>query len=208
MYFTLFVFVIFFASVIFCAGKGSLWDNLLTWVNCILAGLIATNFFEPAADYLTKNVSKDYSWYWDLLAFWLIFAFVVGILRLITDNVSKVRVRFRKPVEVAGNIIFAILIGWQMVMYTVFSLHMAPLEVKAFDGGFQAKADPEAGNFYFNPDLVWLGFAHKQSGESGAMSRDNEHQFDRRGVYRWKYGLRRFKFENLKGGAGSVPAEG
>ena len=70
------------------------------------------------------------------------------------------------PVEYAGRAFFAIWVGWTMVSFTLFSLHVAPLKPGTM--GFQAEVD----TVHFMglaPDRKWLGFVHSRS--AGALSR-------------------------------------
>jgi hypothetical protein len=204
---TLLLLAVFIMTVVLLGALGGLWDNFLMFVNILLAGLIATNFFEPAAAWLDSVLGPDYNWYTDMLAFWGLFALAVGLLRTFTDLISTVRVKFKMPVETGGSIALAVLCGWLMVCLTAFSLHLAPLEVNSWGGEFQAK--PESVNFFgLGPDLLWLSFAHKMSHpDYGPLAVDERHVFDERGLYRVKYGLRRYRFEQLNASKGKSPVE-
>jgi len=204
---TLLLLGVFIACVVLLGAIGGLWDNLLTWVNLLLAGLITMNFFEPAADWLDATLGSKYYWYTDLLAFWGIFAAAIGLLRAFTDAISSVRVKFRKPVEIAGSYFFALLCGWQMLCITTTGLHLAPLEVNSFSGAFQEK--PDSVNFFgFGPDQTFLGFTQKMSKpDTGPLAIDDKHIFDQDGLFRLNYGLKRYRFEQLPGDTGKSPVE-
>ncbi len=159
------------------SAKGGLWDNILTWVNCLFAGILATNYFEPFAGFLSENIGKDYDWYWDFLGFFLLFALSIGLFRAVTDSISTVRVRFRKPVEIGGSIFFAVVAGWTILMFTTFIVHTAPLATKSFGESFQPT--PKSVNFMgLGPDWKRLGFASKQSSPGGALYKGSDYQFD------------------------------
>ena len=49
-----------------------LWSNTVTLVNVIFAAVIATNYFEPAADAFTKQ-SVKYTYFAEFLSLWGIF---------------------------------------------------------------------------------------------------------------------------------------
>ncbi len=58
----------------------------------------------------------------------------------------------------------------------------------------------------FGSDVLWMAFAHKMSDpDAGPISIDAAHQFDAEGLYRVKYGLRRYRFQHLKGSIGTSP---
>jgi hypothetical protein len=163
---TLFLFAVFIICVAMLWNEG-LWSNAITLVNITLAVLIATNYFEPLAAWLDYYV-PDYTYLWDFLALWGLFALALGILRLVTDLISRHRVRFKMPVEHTGRVILAIWVGWIMVGFTIISLHVAPLAAHPFGGGFQNR--PTSGNFFgLAPDRQLLAFVQKSS--RGPLSR-------------------------------------
>ena len=114
-----------------CGGflyRDGLWSNAIRLVNVIFAGLLAMNFYEWLAKYLT-NFSDDihsYVAFFDFLALWALFVLFIVIFRALTESISKVRVRFLKVVDQAGGIVLSLGIGWVMVCFTVTSLHAAP----------------------------------------------------------------------------------
>ena len=167
-----------------------LWGNLIMIFNVILAGLIATNYFEWLAGWLDKQM-PSYTYLWDFSAFWAIFALSIIVLRAITDTLSRVKVRFKKPVEISGGLVCGAIVGWMMVCLALFSLHTAPLSIRFMDGGFK----PEE-NMYFGtaPDRFWGRFAAGQSNtENGALAAGEEFNLLR---YLGWYALRRAAFES------------
>ena len=92
----------------------------------------------------------------------------MGLLRLVTDLISRHRVRFKMPVEHTGRVILALWVGWIMVGFTIITLHLSPLKAHCFGGGFQKT--PTSGNFFgLAPDRQLLAFAQQSS--RGALSR-------------------------------------
>lgn len=164
----LFLFVVFIMCVAMLWNEG-MWSNAITLVNVTLAGLIATNFFEPLARKFDGWV-PDYTYLWDFLAIWGLFALSIGLLRGATDLISRHRVRFKMPVEHTGRVIFAIWVGWIMVGFTAFSFHLAPLGPSPFKGAFAKKPD-SACFMGMAPDRQWLAFAQKCS--RGSLSRSH-----------------------------------
>lgn len=163
---TLFLFAVFIICVAMLWNEG-LWSNAITLVNITLAVLIAMNYFEPVAAFLDSMV-PDYTYLWDFLAIWGLFALSMGILRMVTDLISRHRVRFKMPVEHTGRVILALWVGWIMVGFTIITLHLAPLNAHSFSGGFQKT--PTSGNFFgLAPDRQLLAFVQKSS--RGALSR-------------------------------------
>ncbi|MGC4006366.1 MAG: hypothetical protein QM811_25885 [Pirellulales bacterium] len=199
---TIFLFLIFVVVFAALMSKGGGWDNLLTWVNMIVAGLFAMNYFEPLADYLS-GVMKDFHWYWDFLAFWAVFSVAMILLKAFTDGLSKIRVKFRVPVEWGVRGVFSLLCAWTMICVVTFSLHLAPVQMVAWNEGFMTKPDD---THFMGADRDWMSFAHKMSNpDAGSLSKDEQHVFDQDGVFRVKYALRRYRHELLPQGATKGP---
>src|SRR5262249_19942223 len=119
------LFVIFigcFASFM----KSGLWSNTITLVNVITAAFLATNYFEPLADFFDRQ-EPSLGYVWDFFAIWLIFVVAVSVLRAATDYVSAVKVRFYLPVERVGGLLMAVWVSWIMLCFTTATLHTAPL---------------------------------------------------------------------------------
>ena len=188
MYLNLLLLVIFFCCIGFTIQNGT-WGNAVMLINVVTAALIAVNYFEPLADYL-QGLQPSYTYLYDFLAFWAVFALAAGILRALTDKLSKVKVKFRKPFDQIGGIFFGAWIGWVMVCFTLMTLHTAPLARNFLQQAFQP--EPTSKMFFgLAPDRQWLGFTQKSS--NGAFSRGQP--FDPYGEYILKYGERRARFE-------------
>ena len=72
----LLLFVIFLACLAMAIREG-LWSNALMFFNVLLAAILATNYFEPVADYFDQMLdAKEHSWryFMDFAALWAVFA--------------------------------------------------------------------------------------------------------------------------------------
>jgi len=191
MYVNGILFVIFVA-VFACIFTQGLWSNTLNLVNVLTAALVATNYFEPLADFFDRQQSS-YSYVYDFLALWLIFGVTALVLRVFTDYMSKVKVRFFMPVEKAGGILMALWVSWIVLCFATMTLHTAPLARNFLGGGFQPEPDSKM-LFGLGPDRVWLGWMHRES--KGTLSRfDRMAAFDHNGSFILRYGDRRKNFE-------------
>jgi hypothetical protein len=198
------IFVACFASLM----NSGLWSNALTLINVILSGLLATNYFEPLADFFDK-MEPSFTYVWDFFAIWLIFGVSMILLRSITDYLSRIKVKFFLPVEKVGGIVMACWAGWIVVCFATMTLHAAPLARNFLDGAFQPKPDSRM-FFGLGPDQFWLGWVHRESG--GPLSRlGGIAEFDPQGEFVLKYGNRRDEFEKqlsltkAKGGGSGAP---
>jgi hypothetical protein len=176
--FPLLLFLLLGLCVAFLLREG-MWSNAVRLVCMITAGLLAMNFFEPVAKLLDDQVGDSYTYFWDFVALWGLFALSLLILRLLTDTISRVRVRFLKIVDQWGGVAFAVCCGWFMVCFTTATLHTAPLARNFLYGGF--KVPPDRNFFGLAPDWQWLGFVRHVSG--GVYSRNLSDQEKREGKY-------------------------
>src|SRR5690606_26267402 len=135
MYLTLFLFAVFIVIVGMLWNEG-LWGNAITLINIVLAAMLATNYFEPLADWLDEMI-PTYTYLVDFLAIWALFFVVFSVLRAATDWLVQYEVRVKLPIEQGGRIVVAIVAAWVMVCFTTMTLHVAPLARNSFDGAFQ-----------------------------------------------------------------------
>jgi hypothetical protein len=167
-----------------------LWNAAVTLVNMILAMAIATSFYEPICTALERisNDVKSYTYLLDFIVLWLLFAIAFGILRAVTDAISKKAVEFDFAVEAAGRSVLALFGGWVMVCFVAFSLQMAPLNSVNPLGAWATPTSKTFGPF--SPDRMWLGFMYSRT-TPGAFGPP---QFDPNADFRLKYHERREKY--------------
>ena len=149
-----------------CVGflfRDGLWSNAIRLVNVVFAGLLAMNFYEWLARWLTNYSERlhPYVAFFDFLALWTCFIVFMVVFRTVTDAVSRVRVRFLKVVDLWGGVVLSLCIGWVMVGFTLTTLHAAPLGQYPLLGSFQPQNSMFLG--MFAPDREWLGFTKYQS---------------------------------------------
>jgi hypothetical protein len=183
----LFLLLIFAATTAALWFQG-LWSAAVTLVNMLLAMMIATSFYEPVCSAIESiRPANEYTYLLDFVVLWLLFGIAYGILRAITDGLSKQRVYFDLPVEMAGRSLLAAWCGWLMVCFVAFSLHMAPLNTPNPLGAWST---PSAKTFGpVSPDRLWLGFMHSRS--KGAIGGQ---PFDPNAEFPLKYHERRVKY--------------
>jgi hypothetical protein len=190
--------LIWIVCIAFLWNEG-LWSIMLSFLNTILAAIVATNYFEPVANLLEKQ-QATFTYFWDFLALWFLFAITYGLMRAVTDSLSRVRVRFKMPVEQTGRVLLSVLTGWVFVSFVTMTLHTAPLSRSSFRGSFQPT--PSDQNFFgLGPDLAWLGFFQNASRggysqpDATAQATDPADRglrvFDPQGEFVLKYGTRR-----------------
>jgi hypothetical protein len=165
-----------------------LWSCAVTLVNLFLAMMIATTFWEPLTTMIEGAGAASYGHLLDFLVLWILFAVAFGILRAITDGLSRTQVAFDMPVEMAGRSLLAAWCAWLVVCFAAFSLQMAPLNSATPLGAWST---PTAPTFLVtSPDRLWLGFMHSRS--KGALS--GGAVFDPGAEFALKYRDRRAKY--------------
>jgi len=186
------VLFLIFISVFASLMTQGLWSNTITLVNVITAALVATNYFEPLANFFEKQESSA-TYLWDFFAMWILFGVTMVVLRAATDYMSKIKVRFFLPVDKAGGLLMAAWVGWLVLCFSTATLHTAPLARNFLGDAFQK--EPDAKLFFgLGPDRVWLGWVHRES--KGALSRIGDPAtFDPQGSFILKYANRRSDFE-------------
>jgi uncharacterized membrane protein required for colicin V production len=211
---TILLLLVFVACMAFLYQEG-LWGNLIRLVNVLTSALLATNYYEPVADWL-EGVQPTFSYVWDFIAIWAVFVAAMAILRTATDLISRVKVRFMTIVERAGGIILSGWIGVIMVMFTTFSLHTAPLAREPLRGSFVPESRAENG-----VELYWLGLMQRLSMNQLARGLSEEEQrqglygpiegdaapvavFDAKGVFIPKYATRRARLESYAENTGAI----
>lgn len=201
--FTLLILVIFvgvFASVF----REGLWSNALLFINQVTAALLALDMFEPLASWLEEMIPSG-AYYWDIVSLYAIFALSLFIFRGITEAISKVRVRFFKPVDLVGGLAMAVVNSYAFVCFIMLTLHTAPLERNFMFEGFQPK---ERMVFGLAPDRQYLGFMQKVTlGSLGRMAPEDNpetaevesevHVFDPKATFLPKYAVRRQTYSSL-----------
>ncbi len=190
---TLLLIVVLFACVALIYNDG-MWSNAIRLVNVITAALLATNFFEPLANFLDQQ-QPSYTYFWDFLSLWGLFMIFSVIFRVLTGRLSQVKVKFLKLADRIGSGILSLWIGWVIVCFTLVSLHVAPLARNSIGGSFKPEqAMFSLGFIELAPDRQWLGFTQKMSIDT--YSKTQPTIFDPNGEFLPKYATRRANLES------------
>jgi uncharacterized membrane protein required for colicin V production len=191
---TLLMIVILAACVGVLYPEG-LWSNLIRLVNVVTAALIAMNFWEPLARKLEGmgDWFASITYFLDFLTLWMLFGVTILVMRIATDMISPVKVRFLKVVDRAGGAFFGFCVGWVMVCFILTTLHAAPLGPVSFGGGF----DPSKKMFLgLGPDRQWLGFVQYES--KGPLACSEPAVFDANNKFMEIYNNRRGALETQR----------
>lgn len=140
--------------VAWCVASEGAWGSVLTFLCVLLAGLLATNFFEPLADLIERKAGRFAAPYADVVAFVGLFALLTFLLRMATDALSPTDIELDARLFQPVRWLFAAATGYTTMAILLTALHTAPLP-REF-AGFR----PEGNNLFemCAPDRQWLGF--------------------------------------------------
>jgi hypothetical protein len=183
MVLTLFLVGVFLICMAMLWTEG-LWGNGITWINVVISGMMAASLWERVAAFFDSK-APSFTYLWDILAVWLVFALTMGILRGVTGYLSTRKVRFHKLMESYGNILMAVIVATTMTCFTAWTLHLAPLAPAPFRGADLTRS------FAAN---TWIRAMHFSS--RGTMQGSGEFPPD---GYMIKYYQRREALANIEG---------
>jgi hypothetical protein len=183
--------LVIFISVAFAVWAEGTWGGLIMLLNVLLAASLATAWYEWVVAWLEPRAAS-YTYLLDFIAIEGLFCLLLLLFREITDRVSRTRVRFRKPVELAVGPIVALLTAWVTVCFTATALHTAPLPRDLI------QPTPEARMFFgLSPDRRWLAWVNGVTAK-GPFARPN-HGFDPESDFILRYADRRKALEGAEG---------
>ncbi len=187
--------IVLFATLAMLMPQG-MWTAAIALVNVTTAALLAMNFWEPVATWLegTGPTARRATYVIDFVTLWFLFAISLTLLRGVTDFISKYKVRFIRPLDVAGGAFFGLWTGWVLVCFLMMSLHTAPLAREFLFGGFQPEKRMVLG---LAPDRQMLGFMQNISLGAYTRSLAGDRAFDPKGEFLLKYAARRAEYSRV-----------
>lgn len=130
----------------------------------LIAGLVAMNFFEPLAIFLSTNIAGSFDWQhrWGVIALLGLFAVGVFLIRMMGDNLFPTYAEVSTVLYEVARWGLGLITGYVTMAILLTSLHVAPLPREFM--GFT----PEGNNFLSisAPDRQWLAFTQYVSEKS------------------------------------------
>lgn len=141
-------------------GLEGTFSAAIMFFNVFIAGLIATAFFEPIAQYLQSLYFGGAFW-WDCFILFGLFAGILMLLRTISDKIARQAVRFPKTIDQIGGALFGAATGYLLCMFLTFAVQTAPLDPQPFFNGLK----PNQANFFglTAPGQQWLALTQYSS---------------------------------------------
>ncbi len=165
--------------IAWCVYGEGMWGAALRYVDFMIGGLIAFNFYEPVAQLIADKLSFMAS-FADIVSVSVLFCIAFSILRFITDTISPINVRFPAILDQIGRIVFTLLLAWYMTGMSLCMLEMAPLHKQFL--GYQWKNHALRS---IGIDRYWLGYVHGTTGKVFDWSPPKP--FDKRGDFIKRY---------------------
>jgi hypothetical protein len=176
-----------FVAVAFAIWREGPWSGLVMLLNLLLAASLATAWY-PTVVARIEPMLSSYTYLLDFVVLQGLFCLLLLVFRELTDRLSRTRVRFRKPVELAAGPVVAVITAWVMVCFTAASLHTAPVP-RDF-----VQPTPEARMFFgLAPDRRWLAWVRGAS-LGGPFARPQS-PFDPKADFILRYADRRHALE-------------
>tara|TARA_R110002095_G_scaffold95397_1_gene83312 strand:+ start:7073 stop:7738 length:666 start_codon:yes stop_codon:yes gene_type:complete len=194
--------------VTWCVASEGAWGAGFIFVSVLLAGLLAMNYFEPLATFLTDNISSSGAWRqrWDSIALVGLFVAFIFLFRELTVRIAPTYMQVHPLVHEIARWSFAALTGYIAMAFLLTALHTAPLP-REFAG-----FTPERNNLFgaAAPDRQWLGFTQyvseksMRNGAAGHLFDGPEYTFPQQQNSIWPSFPIRYATRRARGAAGGV----
>lgn len=154
-------------------------------VNVFLAGLFTFNFWEPLADVFDPVFAKSFlAGYEDMLVMLLLFSVSLGVLRVLTNNLSTTQVEFQPLLQQFGGAAFGLITGYFVSGILLCMMQTLPWH-ESFMNFEPRRSDEPTLRSFLPPDRVWLALMHRAG--AAAFSRTEDNTFDGDGNFELNY---------------------
>jgi hypothetical protein len=119
---------IFFAGVSMTVNEG-LWSNTISVFVIIVAALIAIpwGYFVGVIVVVAAQPSEENTWAFVFASVWGMFALAAVILRLITDRLSRVRMKFIPQLDKIGGVLMGLVVATMFSSFAALTLVLLPI---------------------------------------------------------------------------------
>lgn len=183
-------------STAYVGFREGLFTAVCMLINVFVAGLVAFNFFEPAADALEGMLRNTFLLgYEDYLALIGLFSLCLILLRLVTNNLANRVVEFPSQPQQFGAAGVGLVAGYFVAGLFLCSLHTLPWHENFLGSEPRAENDPPY-RTVFPPDRAWLtmmryagayGLSWKEDHPQADSRYDRFKTFDRHGTFELRY---------------------
>ena len=127
-----------FAGIAMTVNEG-LWNNVVSMFCVVIAGLIAVPWGLELAKFVVDQATPapENQWAFVFASVWGVFFLAVTLLRVFADKTSRVRVKFIKPIELAGGPLAGLLLAVMFVSFAAGTMWI-PLAAGAWEAASPA----------------------------------------------------------------------
>jgi hypothetical protein len=202
-------------AVAYFQYRNGLFTAAAMFVQVILAGLIAFNFWEPVADMLDSSFQRTMlAGTEDLIALATIFCIALGVMRTVTNRLAPELLDFHGYTQQIAAGVVGLLTGYLVAGFLVCGVQTLPLDEKFLGYEPRGPSATESGlTSLFPPDRVWLAMMRyagaypltwSEDHPDGDTLYDRYQTFDRGGTFELRYLRYRRHNENR----GPLPYQG
>lgn len=142
--------VLLFFGIVGATFWLGLWNNIITFCNFVIAALAAHGLWRSVNN-LFENAPEDIQQYADLISIWGTFILATVILRVVTDSLSSVRLRFHPAVEWTGRGVVCTALALCFIFFTCSTIRLS-----SASGPIQIKYDSFGGSMWEQLSDYWL----------------------------------------------------
>ncbi len=154
--------IVFFATLAMMVQMG-IWSNLITLLAIVIGGITAFGVHQPLVVMIDERTGGSYTYLLDFFVLWLVFAVVVGLIKLIAGRLSRNRVNFPDNVDNFGGAALAAFTGYVMLCFAMATFHAAPLGYDVLSSAYEYGDSPDAAESAMAdkfapmaPTIAWL----------------------------------------------------
>jgi hypothetical protein len=127
-----------------------LWNNIITFCNFLIAAIAAHGLWRTVNDLFAES-PKEIAIHAELISIWGPFILVSVVLRVVTDSLSSVRLRFHPIVEWTGRVVVCTALAVCFIMFTC-----STAELGFVSGPLFAKYSGFGGDLWEQLSDYWL----------------------------------------------------
>ena len=134
LYLTVLICFVFFAAVAMTIGEG-LWSNTIALFSVILSSLLAVFGGVPLGVWILEKSGRDdtFSWIFVFTAMWVVFTVTVVIFRVLSERISRVRMKFVPPLEMVSGPLMGIFVAVMFTSFAAYTLERVPIKAGEWD---------------------------------------------------------------------------
>lgn len=154
--------IIVFATFAMTVQQG-IWNNLITLMAIVMGALVSFGVHQPIVVMLDEQTSGSYTYLFDFLVLWAVFALVTGLIKAVANALSKNRVNFHEKVDGPAGAGVGLIAAYALACFGMATFHTAPLSYDQMGERFaygkkasEVEKQMAGASSLTRPDLAWL----------------------------------------------------